>query len=136
MALSLKHRHAIVVSAKAESQGLECANRLRDTERVAKTCNGIGAAWMPKWLRWAVTHLHPTLEPTAYIHDLDYDDGGTPGARLDADIRFLCNGFRAACHSFRWFDPRRCLVILDAFRFFILLRIFGAAAFNYRGRKR
>ncbi len=133
MTLTPEERHILYVASLARAQGLECACLLQDTQRAAKICNGIGAEWMPSWLRWMVTTLNPTLEAVAYIHDMEYSDGGTPGARLDADIRFLTNGFRAACFLKRWYSPRRYLVMAQAFKFFILLRLFGAAAFNFKG---
>lgn len=98
-------------------------------------CNGIGASWMPRGLRWLISLLNPTMAASAAIHDVSYYLGGSAGQRLDADISFLVNCARLAEHRYRWFDWRRYAVYARAFVFFVLLRLFGAAAWNYRAKE-
>ena len=122
--------HARRVYTQGVRQGLVGWHRLADYEASASICNGIGAEWMPRWLRWLVTRLNPSLEATAWIHDLGYVRGGTPGTRLDEDLLFLLNGLRAA-REHAWWTWRRYAVALLTAKDFILLRLFGAAAFNF-----
>ena len=48
---------------RAQQQGLRGAYLLADLGRAQLYCNGIGAAWFPPWLRWAICTLHPSLVP-------------------------------------------------------------------------
>lgn len=123
---------AVLMHARAERQSLDGAVRLADYEYTRKVCNGIGAAWFPERLRRVVGILSPTLEPSAWIHDLDYETGGGVRARWRADWRFLCNGLRAAGADYAWYRLRRYAAAATAVRFWLLLRVFGAAAFDWR----
>ena len=103
--------------------------------QATEICNGIGAWWMPKGLRWLITALHPSMHGAAAIHDMQYWSGGTAGARLDAELAFLRISCRAALCMYGWWDIRRYLAFSRALRFFALLRLFGSSAWCYRGRK-
>ena len=117
----------------AQRQHLEDAERLARYHYTRKVCNGIGADWFPAWLRKFVGALAPFLEPAAWIHDLDYEAGGGVIERWNADWKFLCNGFRAALATYAWDQLRRFTTMLTVLRFWVLLRLFGAAAFKYTG---
>ena len=106
---------------------------LRDTDRAICVCNGIGAAWFPEWARELAGKLAGALEPTAWIHDLDYEAGGGWRERWIADWRFLCNGLRAARADYALDQLRRYTTAATALRFWLLLRFFGAPAFNWKG---
>ena len=122
---------AVRMHTLAERQGLDGANRLARYEYTRKVCNGIGAEWFPGWLRWLVGVLAPALEPTAWIHDLDYEAGGGVIERWMADWDFLRNGLRAARATYAWDQLRRYTTIGAVLRFWLLLRLGGAAAFNW-----
>ena len=126
---------AMLIHARARKQGLSDAERLADYEYARKICNGIGAEWFPEGVRELAGKLAPALEPTAWIHDLDYEAGGGWRERRSADWRFLRNGFRAACSEYAWDQLRRYATMATALRFWVLLRLFGAAAFNWRRRE-
>ena len=117
----------------AQRQHLEDAERLARYHYTRKVCNGIGADWFPAWLRKFVGALAPFLEPAAWIHDLDYEAGGGWRERWIADRRFLMNGFRAARADYAWDQLRRYTTAATALRFWLLLRFFGAPAFNWKG---
>ena len=127
---------AITMHTRATRQGLTGAERLAEYHYTRRVCNGIGAAWFPAWARQLAGKLAATLEPTAWIHDLDYEAGGTWRDRRRADWRFLANGLRAARADYAWDQLRRYANFATALRFWLLLRLFGAAAFNREGGKK
>lgn len=116
--------------ALAKAAKLSGAELLLDCERACRICNGIGADWMPDWLRALISGLNPTLVLAADIHDIRYDDGGDELARLLADIEMLDNGIKLANHHYSRFDPRRYIVQFVMLQFYIKLRQFGAFAFK------
>ena len=95
-----------------------------------RLCNGIGAEWMPGFMRELLNTLSPFAEPAALIHDVEYFEGGGEEARAAADRRFRENIIITAKARYRWYHPLRYLAIARADCFYALLRIFGAAAWN------
>lgn len=114
----------------AAAAGLSGAELLEDRERAIRVCNGIGASWMPEWLRALISRLFPTLVLAADIHDLRYDAGGDEIDRHVADIEMLDNGLKLADHHYRRLDPRRYLVQFVMLQFYKTLRRCGALAYN------
>lgn len=114
----------------AEAAGLAGAELLDDVERAVQICNGIGACWMPEWLRALISRMFPTLVLPADIHDLRYEQGGNELDRLLADVEMLGNGIRNANHKYRRFDPLRYITQFVMLQFYIKLREYGALAFN------
>ena len=123
------------IQRQAERLNLTGREKLQQRFQTETVCNGIGAAWFPAWLRRLLDRRHPTLVPVAWIHDLEYDEGGSRLDRLKADWHFLTNGFRAAAGTYAADQLRRYAVMFDALRFFVLLRIGGAPAFRFTGAK-
>lgn len=105
--------------------GLSGAELLNDTEAVRRDCNGIGAEWMPDRLRNLLGERYPELVVVADIHDRRYALGGGILARWRADWEFLRNGLKMARNC------RRIGIAWATIRMWLLLRIGGAAAFNY-----
>lgn len=75
--------------------------------------NGIGAEWMPKFLRKFVTWLLTNLEATAMYHDWEFAVGETFLDFLKANLRFTYNAaksrhliagivFGTVCTLFGW----------------------------------
>ena len=122
---------AVTMYARATRQRLDGSERLSAYHYTREVCNGIGASWFPQWARTLTNKLAATLEPTAWIHDLDYEAGGGWIERWIADWRFLKNGLRAARADYAWDQLRRYTTALTALRFWLLLRFFGAPAFNW-----
>ena len=118
--------------ALAKAAKLSGAELLLDRERACRVCNGIGADWMPDWLREAISGLNPTLVLAADIHDIRYTLGGTEAERKDADDEMLENGLKLANYRYGWYDPRRYWVMCQVWKFSALLAGGGALAFNYR----
>ena len=105
--------------------GLSGAELLNDAAAVKRDCNGIGAAWMPDRLRDLLGERYPELKIVADIHDRRYALGGGILARWRADREFLTNGLKMARHC------RRIDIAWATVRMWLLLRIGGAAAFNW-----
>lgn len=110
----------------ARAAGLSGAELLDDAEAVKRDCNGIGAEWMPSRLRDRLGERYPELVVVADIHDRRYSKGGGILARWRADWEFLTNGLRMARYC------RRIGLAWAVIRMWVLLRLGGAAAFNYR----
>ena len=117
---------------RAEAWDLDGRGLLADTEAVKRDCNGIGAEWMGKYLRGAVSAVNPTLELAAAIHDRRYAIGGNEYARLAADMEFLENGLRSANARYGWYDLRRYRVRSQARKFYTILRVAGWPAWGKR----
>ena len=109
----------------ARTAGLGGAELLNDAAAVKRDCNGIGAAWMPDRLRDLLGERYPELKIVADIHDRRYALGGGILARWRADWEFLRNGLKMARHC------RRIGIAWATVRMWILLRLGGAAAFNW-----
>lgn len=112
-------------TALARAAGLSGAELLNDATAVKRDCNGIGAAWMPDRLRDLLGERYPELVVVADIHDRRYAIGGGILARWRADWEFLRNGLKMARHC------RRIGIAWATVRMWILLRLGGAAAFNW-----
>ena len=118
---------------RAEKWDLSGRELLDDHDAVRRDCNGIGAEWMGKYLRGAVSALNPTLELAAMIHDRRYAIGGDSIDRAYADIEFLENGLLSATARYGWYDLRRYRVREQARKFYAALRLAGGAA--WAGKK-
>ena len=116
----------------ANELNLSGAALLEDTERAQQVCNGIGAEWMPSWLRWLIGFLFPTLVLAADIHDIRYHLGGLELDRKNADDEMLINGVVLALNRYGKFDPRRYVVVFVMLQFYFKLRDFGSFAWNGR----
>ena len=117
----------------ATELNLSGAELLEDTERAQQVCNGIGAEWMPSWLRWLIGFLFPTLVLAADIHDIRYHLGGSELDRKNADDEMLINGVVLARNRYGKFDLRRYAVMFVMLQFYFKLRDFGSFAWNGRG---
>lgn len=109
----------------ARAAGLRGAELLDNIEAIKRDCNGIGAEWMPDRLRDLLGERYPELVIIADIHDRRYALGGGILARWRADWEFLVNGLKMAHHC------RRIGIAWAVIRMWVLLRLGGAAAFNY-----
>lgn len=109
----------------ARAAGLSGAELLDDMAAVKRDCNGIGAEWMPDRWRDRLGERYPELVVVADIHDRRYALGGGILARWRADWEFLRNGLKMARHC------RRIGIAWAVIRMWVLLRLGGAAAFNW-----
>ncbi|MPN23778.1 hypothetical protein SDC9_171171 [bioreactor metagenome] len=97
-----------------------------DMQLALRICNGIGADWFPPWMRQLVGVICPSLIVISLPHDIEYYLGGGIRDRWVADWHFLGNGLRMA-----WY-VKSYKVAVKAAVLWILLRLFGAAAFNWK----
>ena len=75
-------------------------------EELAATYNGIGPEAFPAWLRSVIDALHPSLEPVALIHDVEWSQEDKSTARFMAsNARFKQNGYKVAKAKFAWWNP-------------------------------
>lgn len=121
--------------ALAKAAKLSGAELLLDRERACRVCNGIGADWMPDWLRALISKLFPTLVLAADIHDIRYELGGDEADRHAADVEMLDNGLKLADRHYRRLDPRRYLVQFIMLQFYKTLRRCGAFAFKSKHKE-
>ena len=67
-----------------------------NSQRLLRCYNGIGAEWMPDWMRKAVTYICDRLEAAALIHDFEYTHGKKSYWRFTvANVRFAYNACRS-----------------------------------------
>ena len=91
--------------------------------------NGIGPESFPGWLRAVIDFLHPSLEPVAFIHDIEWSlSDGTKDSFTASNKRFKRNGSKVAKAEYAWYNPRRYAVMNSARRFGNICQKFGWAA--------
>ena len=117
-----------------ELEGREILEKYSD-EELQKICNGIGSSGMPPFLRRTMNTLHPTLQPVALIHDVEFEesDGSEKGFKNSND-RFLANGKRASA-KYAWYDVRRYAVLSQAYRLAAFCRCFGGDSWQQAAEK-
>ena len=128
MTTEAKIRHVRRLREKCEEWELD-GNVVLDyySDRdLANIYNGLGSDSMPAWLRKAATFLSPDLEPTALIHDVDFERAdGTRKSFDEANRRFKRNGYKSARKLYGWADPRRYLLMNRARRYGNYCQLFG-----------
>lgn len=83
-----------------------------------KICNGIGPAAFPQIFINALNKLHPSLKPVADNHDLGFHFGsGTQKDFKEVNDAFYENGCKVAKWRYKAYDPRRYIVMFDAWKF-------------------
>ena len=97
---------------------------------IHKIWNGIGPEWLPSILRNMVSKLHPSLEPVALIHDLQWSLSCKSVEHFTkTNDEFKENGKRIAFGLYGWYNPRRYLVWNQGYRFGRLCHAFGWNAY-------
>lgn len=116
--------------AKAIALGLRVPLDLSDAE-VERIYNGIGAEWMPAWLRTALTWIAGrTLAPAIFKHDYRYAHGN--GTQLDfqeANAELETDGKICADAEYGWYNPLRYVVRTIAEKFSKICNLFGMPAY-------
>jgi hypothetical protein len=106
-------------------EGREKLSRYTD-EELQVICNGIGPDAFPYILRKSVTTIHPTLEPAAFIHDVEFwESDGTKESFTAANDRFKANGYICAKEEYAWYNPTCYLVMNNARRLGNWCQLFG-----------
>ena len=113
---------------KYELEGREVIHGFSNTQ-LGSLYNGIGPESFPGWLRAVIDFLHPSLEPVAFIHDIEWSlSDGTKDAFTASNKRFKRNGSKVAKAMYGVFNPRRYAVMNTARRFGNICQKFGWAA--------
>lgn len=129
------NEEAITMYREARIVGLSGSELLEDAQAIIRDCNGIGADWMPTAMRKLCTALNPVMTLPAAIHDRRYAIGGAVPGRLFADAEFLANSQIMIDRTYCWLNPLRYLMRHRANLYYSLLRAFGGAAYNEKGRE-
>ena len=115
-------------------EGREILDNYSDAE-LQKICNGIGPDGIPSFLRRTLNKLHPSLEPAALIHDVEFERSDGSQSAFDAsNDRFLANGKRASA-KYAWYDVRRYAVLSQAYRLAAFCRCFGGDSWQQAAEK-
>lgn len=128
-----------MLKAQAESLALENREIITryNMRELCRIYNGIGPESFPEWLREGLSALHPSLAVVALIHDLEWHESDfTRESFTQSNNRFKRNGRIVAKAMFRWYDPRRYLVMRNARRFGGLCQAFGWKAWCGAGEAR
>ena len=100
-------------------------------EIAKRVCNGIGADWFPAKLRKMISKLNPSLVIVAQNHDLNYYFGcGTHSDFKAANEAFKWNGYKMAFHKYKWYNPLRYWVMMQATKFTLELNACGWPAYT------
>lgn len=106
-------------------EGREKLSRYTD-EELQVICNGIGPEAFPHGVRSITTSLHPTLEPVAMIHDVEFEGSdGLKSTFTEINDRYYTNGITAAEAEYAWYNPVRYIVIAQALRHSRLCQLGG-----------
>lgn len=113
-----------------ELEGREKLSRYTD-EELQVICNGIGPEAFPHGVRSITTSLHPTLEPVAMIHDVEFEESdGLKSTFTEVNDRYYTNGCIAAKAEYGWYDLRRYVVMIQALRHSRLCQLGGWYGFR------
>lgn len=106
-------------------EGSQKLNKYTD-EELQVICNGIGPEAFPYGIRSVTSTLHPTLEPVAMVHDVEFEESdGLKSSFTDANDRYYTNGVIAAKAEYGWYNPARYIVMAQALRHSRLCQLFG-----------
>ena len=119
-----------------ELEGREILEKYSD-EELQKICNGIGPEFFPDWCREIISNIHPTLQPVAFIHDVEwYESDGEWETFYWTNRDFESNGIRAAFAAYKWYDPRRYIVCWRANRLARVCHYAGFLAYQHCFKER
>ena len=86
-------------------------------EELQRICNGIGSELFPNEVRKLVSAMHPTLQPVAFIHDVEwYESDADHFTFSESNARFKTNGYICAKAKYPWYHPLRYIVMAQAYR--------------------
>lgn len=123
---------------KCSDLKLEGAEKLDKytNEELQVICNGIGPAAFPYGVRSITTSLHPTLEPVAMIHDVEFEESdGLKSTFTAINDRYYSNGITATEAEYAWYNPVRYIVMAQAFRHAQLCQLGGWPGYKKCGER-
>lgn len=107
---------------------------LQNTEACMRDCNGVGAEWMPKFIRKFLDFILKIFAPAVAIHDRRYSIN--EGDRNKWDDEFEANCRTIARDEYSWYNPLRYLAYWVARRLHIALTIAGEIAWIQAGKEK
>ena len=103
----------------------------KDPKELQAICNGTGADWMPEKIRKLLDKRHPTLVVPVMIHDVEYWYGiGTTTDFHLANEHLYENGCLVAKDKYWCINPRRYVVMWDAYKLYQTCELFGRKAYD------
>lgn len=95
-------------------EGAEILEKYSD-DQLAMIYNGIGPDSFPDWLVDIIDCLNPYLAPPAMIHDVEWiESDGKMSSFSASNRRFLANGHKMAKVTYRWYNPKRYIMMFNA----------------------
>lgn len=88
--------------------------------------NGCGPAWLPKWLKKLLFGWF--FEASCKRHDFAYSRGGDEADRHEADYGFM-RAMLDDVARLPWY--LQLPAYIEAWCFFVIVRVFGSLAFDY-----
>lgn len=106
-------------------EGRELLKKYSD-EELQCICNGIGPEAFPDSIRAFVSNINPTLQPAAFIHDIEwYESTGEVEDFSESNSRLRQNGDRCAKAAYAWYNPLRYYVMWKAQKLSALCQFCG-----------
>lgn len=98
MVCSLKHIKRLCSEAHKKGFSFPEGFEEKSYTWLRKQYNGIGAEWMPIWMRKIVTKLFSPMEAAALIHDVEYLNlNKSYWHFIKANFRLFYNGIKSDC---------------------------------------
>ena len=95
MKYSLKHIRALRAYAFDHDFSVPLSAMAATDVQLQTVYNGIGAEWMPKFLRKFITWLLTNLEASSMYHDWEFAIGKTFSDFIKANVRFVYNAAKS-----------------------------------------
>lgn len=115
----------IAMSTCVEEWGLDCPHKV-STEDAERIFNGVGPTVLPEKYRKKLTKRSKYILPAVFVHDMDFAHGdGTKEDFHRANRRLAKNGRRCADSRFKWYNPMRYFVRLQASTYAKICDAFG-----------
>lgn len=105
--------------------GLDCPHGV-SLDDAARIFNGVGPSAMPEKYRRRLSKCSKYILPAVFIHDIDCAEGdGTKEDFHRANRRLAKNGRKCADARFKWYNPLRYFVRLQAYTYAKICDAFG-----------
>ena len=98
MSCSLKHIKYLYSFAVQRGFSFPPESEGKDFPWMRSQYNGIGAEWMPRFLRKLITKLFSRMEAAALFHDIDFLNPNKKYYNfIKANVRLAYNGIKSGC---------------------------------------
>lgn len=115
----------IAMTACVKEWNLDCPHKV-SIEDATRIFNGVGPTALPEKYRKKLTKRSKYILPAVFVHDTDFAHGnGTKEDFHQANRRLAKNGRKCADARFKWYNPMRYLVRLQAHTYAKICDAFG-----------